>query len=171
MPPRNQGGWSWLWHRPHDFDVGRNDISGIHNRLTYWDKRVAFWGGIGGASALGTIGAINIYAMKKWGKTGSAILASKVPENTGSYNPFVSSLITGTVFGFGFNTATQIPAFTLSAVASSTLGVQVSLMLAGFCIRMVPLDTLDSILLRSAFAKMFNSKGFRYMSCALSDAP
>jgi high-affinity nickel-transport protein len=132
---------------------------------------LAFWGGIVGASALGTIGAINIYAMRRWGKTGSAILASKILAKTGSYNPFVSSLITGIVFGLGFDTATQISAITLSAVASATLGIQVAVILSGFfAIGMIPLDTLDSILLRSAFARIFHNKGFRYMSYALSGA-
>ena len=132
---------------------------------------LAFWGGIVGASALGTIGVINIYAMRKWGKTGSAILAGKILAKTGSYNPFVSSLITGMVFGLGFDTATQISAITLSAVASATLGIQIALTLSAFfAIGMIPLDTLDSILLRSAFSKIFNRKGFRYMSYALSGA-
>jgi nickel/cobalt transporter (NiCoT) family protein len=132
---------------------------------------LAFWGGIIGASALGAIGVINIYSMRKWGKTGSAILAGKILARTGTYNPFVSSLITGAVFGLGFDTATQISAITLSAVASATLGIQVALTLSAFfAIGMIPLDTLDSILLRSAFSKMFNSKGFRYMSYALSGA-
>src|ERR1700751_4215736 len=39
---------------------------------------LAFWGGVIGAIALGAIGAINIYSMKKWGKNSSAILSSKV---------------------------------------------------------------------------------------------
>jgi high-affinity nickel-transport protein len=132
---------------------------------------LAFWGGIIGAAALGTIGAINIYAMKKWGKTGSAILASKVLAKTGSFNPFVSSLVTGIVFGLGFDTATQISAITLSAVASATLGVQVALTLAGFfALGMIPMDTLDSVLLRSALSRIFDTRGFRYMSYALSGA-
>ena len=132
---------------------------------------LAFWGGIIGAASLGSIGAINFYAMKKWGKTGSAILASKVLARMGAYNPFVSSLVTGIVFGLGFDTATQISAITLSAVASATLGVQVALTLAGFfALGMIPLDTLDSILLRSALSKIFDTKGFRYMSYALSAA-
>ncbi|HVX02748.1 MAG TPA: hypothetical protein VHA09_06305 [Nitrososphaera sp.] len=132
---------------------------------------LSFWGGFVGAAALGIIGAINIYAMKKWGKTGSAILASKVLAKTGSYNPFVSSLVTGMVFGLGFDTATQISAITLSAVASATLGVQVALTLAGFfALGMIPLDTLDSMLLRSALSRIFDTKGFRYMSYALSGA-
>ena len=40
--------------------------------------QLSFWGGVIGAIALGVIGAINIYSMKKWGKTGLAILASKI---------------------------------------------------------------------------------------------
>jgi nickel/cobalt transporter (NiCoT) family protein len=69
----------------------------------------------------------------------------------------------------GFDTATQISAITLSAVASATLGVQVALILAGFfAMGMVPIDTLDSVVLRSAFARMFNTKAFRYMAYALS---
>ncbi|MDQ3872214.1 MAG: hypothetical protein M3258_01205 [Thermoproteota archaeon] len=132
---------------------------------------LVLWGGIVGALALGAIGAINIYAMRRWGKSGSAILAGKVLAKTGSYNPFVSSLITGIVFGLGFDTATQISAITLSAVASATLGIQIALTLSGFfAIGMIPLDTLDSILLRSAFSKIFSKKGFRYMSYALSGA-
>jgi high-affinity nickel-transport protein len=132
---------------------------------------ITFWGGVIGATALATIGAVNIYAMKKWGRTGSAILASKVVAKTGTYNPFVSSFITGTVFGLGFDTATQISALTLSAVASATLSIQVAFALAGFfALGIISLDTLDSILLRSAFSKMLNSKGFRYMSYALSGA-
>jgi high-affinity nickel-transport protein len=75
------------------------------------------------------------------------------------------------VFGLGFDTATQISAITLSAVASATLGVQVALTLAGFfALGMIPLDTLDSILLRSALSRIFDTKGFRYMSYALSGA-
>ena len=132
---------------------------------------LSFWGGIIGAIALATIGAVNIYSMKRWGKTGSAILASKILARTGMMGPFGSSLITGLVFGLGFDTATQISAITLSAVASATLGVQVALVLAGFfAIGMIPIDTLDSIMLRSAFSRIFDKKGFRYMSFALSGA-
>ena len=100
--------------------------------------------------------------MKKWGKSGSAILASKVLARTGVVRPFRSALITGIIFGLGFDTATQISAITLSAVASATLGVQVALILAGFfAVGMVPVDTLDSIILRSAFSRIFDAKGFR----------
>lgn len=138
--------------------------------LTRIDQ-LSFWGGVIGAIALGALGAINIYSMKKWGKTGSAILASKVLARIGVVNPFRSALITGMVFGLGFDTATQISAITLSAVASATLGVQVALILAGFfAVGMVPVDTLDSIILRSAFSRIFDTKGFRYMAYALSGA-
>ncbi len=130
---------------------------------------LSLWGGVIGAIALATIGAINIYSMKKWGKTGSAILAGKVSTRTRIFGPFGSALVTGIVFGLGFDTATQISALTLSAVASATLGVQVALILAGFfAMGMIPIDTLDSIVLRSAFHRIFDKKGFRYMSYALS---
>ncbi|MGA8563729.1 MAG: hypothetical protein WB587_03155 [Nitrososphaeraceae archaeon] len=132
---------------------------------------LSFWGGIIGAIALATIGAVNIYSMKRWGKTGSAILASKILARTGMLGPFGSSLVTGLVFGLGFDTETQISAITLSAVDSATLGVQVALVLAGFfAMGMIPVDTLDSIMLRSAFSRIFDKKGFRYMSFALSGA-
>ncbi len=131
--------------------------------------QLSFWGGVIGAIALATIGAINIYSMKKWGKTGSAILASKVVARTHILGPFSSALITGLVFGLGFDTATQISALTLTVAASATLGVQVALILAGFfAIGMIPIDTLDSVVLRSAFSRIFNTKGFTYMAYALS---
>ena len=132
-------------------------------------ENIAFWGGIIGIVSLGTIGAINIYAMKKWGKTGSGILAGKVLKRTGMLGPFSSSLVTGIVFGLGFDTATQISAITISAVASATLGVQTALILAGFfAIGMIPLDTLNSALLRSAFSRIIGTKGFKRMSYGLS---
>ena len=131
--------------------------------------QLSFWGGVIGAIALATIGAINIYSMKKWGKTGSAILASKVVARTHILGPFSSAIITGLVFGLGFDTATQISALTLTVAASATLGVQVALILAGFfAIGMIPIDTLDSVVLRSAFSRIFNTKGFTYMAYALS---
>jgi len=131
--------------------------------------QLSFWSGVMGAIALATIGAINIYSMKKWGKTGSAILASKIVTRTHILGPFGSAFVTGLVFGLGFDTATQISALTLSVVASATLGVQVALMLAGFfAMGLIPVDTLDSVVLRSAFSRMFNTKGFNYMSYALS---
>jgi nickel/cobalt transporter (NiCoT) family protein len=133
--------------------------------------QISLWGGVIGAIALASIGAINIYSMKKWGKTGSAILAGKISTRAEILGPFGSAIITGLVFGLGFDTATQISAITLSAVASATLGVQVALILAGFfAMGMIPTDTLDSVVLRSAFAKIFHTKAFRYMAYALSGA-
>ncbi|TLX87210.1 MAG: hypothetical protein E6K97_09255 [Thaumarchaeota archaeon] len=133
--------------------------------------QLSFWGGVIGAIALGVIGAINIYSMKKWGKTGSAILASKILARIGVMKPFSSALIAGMVFGLGFDTATQISAITLSAVASATLGVQVALVLAGFfAAGMVPLDTLDSYILRYAFSRIFDTRAFRFMAYSLSGA-
>ncbi|MGI0069363.1 MAG: hypothetical protein ACREA3_08070 [Nitrosotalea sp.] len=130
---------------------------------------LAFWGGVIGAIALGVIGAINIYSMKKWGKSGSAILSSKILNKTGFLGPIGSALVTGLVFGLGFDTATQISAITLSVVASATAGVQTALILAGFfALGMIPIDTFDSVILRSAFSKILHAKGFRYMSYALS---
>jgi nickel/cobalt transporter (NiCoT) family protein len=138
--------------------------------ITSVDK-LAFWGGVIGAIALGVIGAINIYAMKRWGKSGSAILSSKILNRTGVLGPVGSSLVTGLVFGLGFDTATQISAITLSAVASATAGIQTALILAGFfALGMIPVDTFDSVILRSAFSKILHAKGFRYMSYALSAA-
>jgi high-affinity nickel-transport protein len=127
------------------------------------------WGSVIGAIALGVIGSMNIFSMKRYGKTSPAIFASKVLSRTGMIGPFGSALVTGLVFGLGFDTATQISALTLSAIASATAGVQVALVLAGFfALGMIPTDTLDSILLRSAFHRIFNSQGFRHMSYALS---
>src|SRR5579885_1449997 len=128
-----------------------------------------FWGGIVGAAALGVIGGINIYATKRWGRSGSAILATKILHRTGMLGPVGSSLVTGLVFGLGFDTATQISAITLSVVASATTGVQTALVLAGFfALGMIPVDTFDSVILRSTFSKILHAKGFRYMSYALS---
>jgi len=132
-------------------------------------EQIAFWGGIIGVSSLGTIGAINLFAMKKWGKTGSAILANRVFQKTGTFGPFGSSLVTGLVFGLGFDTATQISAITISAVASATIGVQAALILSGFfAIGMIPIDTLDSTLLRTAFSRILGTSGFKRMSYGLS---
>ncbi len=130
---------------------------------------ISFWGGVMGAIALATIGAINIYSMKRWGKTGSAILASKVLSRTHFLGPVGSAAVTGSIFGIGFDTATQISAITLSVVASATLGVQIALVLAGFfAMGMILVDTLDSIFVRSAFSRILKTKAFVYMSYALS---
>ena len=132
-------------------------------------SNLQFWGGIVGAIALGTIGGVNIYAMKKWGKSGSAILASKVLNRVGILGPVGSSFVTGMVFGLGFDTATQISAITISAVASATAGIQTALILSGFfALGMIPVDTLDSVVIRSTFSRIFDTKGFRYMAYGLS---
>src|SRR6058998_1604431 len=44
----------------------------VNNTLV---RSFQFWGGIVGALALTLIGGLNLYSMKKWGKTGSAILS------------------------------------------------------------------------------------------------
>ncbi len=130
---------------------------------------ISLWGGIIGAIALGAIGVTNIYSMKRWGKSGSSILASKVLGKTGILGPTGSAVVTGLVFGLGFDTATQISAITLSAVSSATAGVQSAFILAGFfAIGMITIDTFDSIILRSAFSKILHTKGFKVMSYALS---
>ncbi len=125
--------------------------------------------GLLGAGALGVVGIINLYSMKKWGKTGSAILAGKVLNRTGKLGPYFSAFITGIVFGLGFDTATQISAISVSAVASATEGIKIALTLVGvFGIGMVAMDTMNSILLRSALWRIFQTKAFRYMAYALS---
>ena len=58
--------------------------------------QLSFWTGVMGAIALATNGAINIYSMKKWGKTGSGILASKIVARTHILGPFGSALVTNT---------------------------------------------------------------------------
>jgi high-affinity nickel-transport protein len=131
----------------------------------------ALWGGLTGAAALSVIGGVNVYSMKRWNRTGSAILASKVLFKIRIIGPVGGSIITGVVFGLGFDTATQISAITVSAVASAAAGVQIALVLAGFfALGMIPVDTLDSLLLRSAFHQIFAKNGFRYFSYALSGA-
>ena len=132
-------------------------------------EHITFWGMMIGTVALGTIGTINVYSMKKWGKTGSAILANKISKKTILWGPIGSSFIAGLIFGLGFDTATQISAITLSTVVTATSGIQIALILTGFfAIGMISLDTLDSVILRSMFHKMLDTKGFRYMSYALS---
>ena len=130
---------------------------------------LAFWGGIIGAVAIATIGGVNIYAMRKWRKTGAGIIATRMLSRTGMLGPFGSSFVTGMIFGLGFDTATQIAAITLSAAASATMGIQVALGLAGFfALGMIPLDSLDSRLLQSALSKILSTRGFRYLSYSLS---
>ena len=127
------------------------------------------WTGILGASALAAIGFVNIYSMKRWGRTGSAILATKMSSKTGRLGPYGSAVTTGIVFGLGFDTATQISVISISAVTSATEGIQIALTMVGFFgLGMITTDTLNSILLRSAFWRIFDTKGFRYMSYGLS---
>ena len=129
----------------------------------------ALFSGLLGAAVLGSIGLVNLYAMKKWGKTGTTILAGKVLNSTGNLGPYGSSFLTGTVFGIGFETASLIAAVSLSAVASATQGIQVSLVLVAlFGAGMVAMDTLNSVLIRSAFWKIFQTRAFRYMAYGLS---
>ena len=131
--------------------------------------QLQFWGGITGAIALALIGLSNIYSMRKWGKTGSAILAKKIFDRTGFLGTMGSGFATGFVFGLGFDTATQISAITLSAVASATSGIVVALVLFGFfAAGMIPVDTLDSVFLREGFSKILGTKAFRMLSYGLS---
>jgi nickel/cobalt transporter (NiCoT) family protein len=131
--------------------------------------QLQFWGGIVGASALGLIGLSNIYSMRKWGKTGSAILAGKIFDRTGFLGTMGSGFVTGFVFGLGFDTATQISAITLSAVASATSGIFIALVLFGFfAAGMIPVDTLDSVFLREGFSKILGTRAFRILSYGLS---
>jgi nickel/cobalt transporter (NiCoT) family protein len=126
-------------------------------------------GGIVGAVALASIGGINLYSLKRYGRSGFGILAQRMAGTTKFAGSAGSPLIIGFVFGLGFDTATQISALTVSAVVSATQGVQVALMLATFfAAGMIPTDTLDSLVLREVFSKMSKSGGFRTMSYALS---
>jgi nickel/cobalt transporter (NiCoT) family protein len=130
---------------------------------------LSFWGGIVGAIALAVIGGVNMISMKKWGRTGTAILASRVVTRTHFLGPIGSAAITGLIFGFGFDTATQISALTISAVTSATAGIQIAMTLAVFfAMGMILVDSLDSIFVRSAFSKIIKTKVFVYMSYALS---
>jgi high-affinity nickel-transport protein len=125
--------------------------------------------GLLGAAVLGLIGTVNMYSMRKWGRSGIAILAGKMLLRTERVGPYGSAFITGMVFGLGFDTATQISAISVSAVASATQGIQVALSLVAFFgLGMVTMDTLNSVILRSAFWKIFQTKAFRYMAYGLS---
>jgi high-affinity nickel-transport protein len=127
------------------------------------------WSGFLGAGALAIIGLINIYSMRKWGRTGPAILAGKVLAKTLRLGTYGSALITGLIFGLGFDTATQISAISISAVTSATAGIQIALIMTGFFgVGMISMDTLNSVIIRSAFWKIFDTKGFRYISYGLS---
>jgi high-affinity nickel-transport protein len=126
-------------------------------------------GGLIGASFLAVIGGVNFYSIRRYGKSGFSILAQKAAGATKFAGASGSPLLIGIVFGLGFDTASQISALTVSAVASATQGVQVALFLtAFFALGMIPTDTLDSLVLREVFSRITNSGGFRTMSYGLS---
>ena len=126
-------------------------------------------GGIVGAVVLAGIGAVNLYSMRKYGRSGFSILAQKAAGVTSFAGSVGSPLLIGFIFGLGFDTASQVSALTVSAVASATQGVQVALLLtAFFAAGMIPTDTLDSLVLREVFARMMDSGGFRAISYGLS---
>jgi len=131
--------------------------------------QLAFWGGLVGIVALGGIGSVNLYSMRRYGRTGSSILVEKLVGRSSYLGPVGSSLLTGMIFGLGFDTASQIAALTVSAVATATQGLQIGLILAGFfALGMISTDSLDSFILQSAFAKILGTKGFKTLSYALS---
>ncbi len=128
-----------------------------------------FWGGLIGALSLGAIGGTNLYAMRHYGTPGPAILAGRIGAATKFAGPIGSAFLTGFIFGLGFDTASQISALTVSAVATATEGVQVATILAGFfALGMIPTDTFDSLVLSEVFAKIKDTAGFRLISYALS---
>lgn len=133
-------------------------------------ENIAYAGGIIGMVALASIGILNIVAMRLYGKNWSSILAARVIARINNRaSPFLTSIIVGMVFGLGFDTATQISAITLSAITSATLGIQFAFILAGFfAVGMISIDTLDSMLLRSAFTRLMNKSYFKSISYALS---
>ena len=125
--------------------------------------------GIMGAVALGIIGLVNMVAMKKYGKTAAGILVAKILPKTKSVGIMGQCFVVGTVFGLGFDTATEIAAVTMSAAATVIGGIVTALeMIAVFGIGMVAMDTLDSVLFRDAFIKTHGTAGYRYLSYMLS---
>ncbi len=125
--------------------------------------------GILGAVALGFIGIVNFYAMKKYGKTSATILVGRILPHTKSMGTMGSSFVVGIVFGLGFDTATQLAAIGMAGAASATAGIEAALgMIAVFGVGMVAMDTMDSVLFRAAFVRTLGTKGFRYLSYALS---
>ncbi len=133
------------------------------------DGTFSLFTGIMGASVLGVIGILNIYAMRKHGKSAAGILASRVLPKTKFMGTMGSSFIVGIIFGLSFDTATQLSAIALSAAATVVGGIEYALeMIAVFGIGMVAMDTLDSVLFRAAFIKTLGTSGFRYLSYALS---
>ena len=126
-------------------------------------------GGLVGALLLAAIGGFNLYSVKRHGRSGFGALAQRLAGTTTFAGRLGSPLLVGFVFGLGFDTATQISALTVSAVASATQGLQVALLLAGFfALGMIPTDTLDSLVLRETFSRISGSGGFRMLSYGLS---
>src|SRR5215831_14641457 len=83
----------------------------------------------------------NVRKRARW--VGTAILAGKVVGRTHFLGPIGSSAITGLIFGFGFDTATQISALTISAVASATAGIEIAMTLAViFAMGMIFVDSM-----------------------------
>jgi high-affinity nickel-transport protein len=133
------------------------------------ESSMEVFGGVAGAVALGVIGGYNFYSMKKHGRSGFSVLADRLAQKTKSAGASGSPLLIGFIFGLGFDTASQVSALTVSAVASATQGIQVALVLtAFFAAGMIPTDTLDSLLLREVFVRIIGTGGFRKMSYALS---
>jgi len=126
-------------------------------------------GGILGVLSLALIGGLNLYSLRRYGRSGFGILAQRMAGSTRIAGSVGSPVLIGFVFGLGFDTATQISALAVTAVASATQGVQVALILATFfAAGMIPTDTLDSLVLREIFSRMTNSGGFKAMSYVLS---
>jgi high-affinity nickel-transport protein len=126
-------------------------------------------GGVVGALALGLIGAFNFFSMRRYGRSGFGMLADRAAKKTSFAGAVGSPLLIGFVFGLGFDTASQVSALTVSAVATATQGVQVALVLTGFfAAGMIPTDTLDSLVLREVFSRISASSGFKVMSYGLS---
>ena len=126
-------------------------------------------GGIVGAAALAAIGGVNLYSVRRYGRSGFGMLAQRIANRTEFAGMVGSPLLIGFVFGLGFDTASQISALTVSAVASATQGVQVALVLtAFFAAGMIPTDTLDSFVLREVFSRIANSNGIKAISYGLS---
>lgn len=126
-------------------------------------------GGAAGAVALGAIGLFNFYSLRRYGRSGFGMLADRASRRTRFAGAVGSPLLIGFVFGLGFDTASQVSALTVSAVASATQGVQVALVLtAFFAAGMIPTDTLDSLVLREVFSRISASNGFRAISYGLS---
>jgi nickel/cobalt transporter (NiCoT) family protein len=126
-------------------------------------------GGVVGAGALAIIGGVNFYSLRRYGRSGFSILSQKAAGKTEFAGAVGSPLLIGFIFGLGFDTASQISALTVSAVASATQGVQVALLLTGFfAMGMIPTDTLDSLVLREVFSRITGSGGFKTISYGLS---